>query len=480
MIKTKTIATVGPASSSADVLGRMIDAGIDVFRLNFSHGTLDEHKQVLDRIRAQAHERDTAIAIMGDLAGPKIRIGEVGSDPRSGAGPCVIRRGDSLIIQRQSIVGDQRRLSTTWPDMLDDVQVGQRVLINDGHIQLRVEDKSTDEITCRCLHGGPLSSHKGINLPDTTLNVPALTPKDITDLAWAIEQQVDYLALSFVRHPDDVKALRERLNQAGSDIAIISKIEKPQAIEHLDDIIDQSDGILVARGDLGVEMELAEVPPLQKHITVRCQAAGKLVIIATEMLQSMVTSPTPTRAEVSDVANAILDTADAVMLSAESAIGEYPTKAVAVLQRICEKTEAYLNQSPQPPRETIEHRELKHTSFLAQSAKTLADRLDPPLVAVWTHSGNSARLLSKHRLKQPIIALTDNPRTLNKLALNYGVIPVSCPQPANTQAMLDQLDRTLIDNGWVKQGDTIIVIAGTRYQQTGGNNALLIHTVSQG
>ena len=486
MIRTKTIATVGPASSSADVIGRMIDAGIDVFRLNFSHGTLDEHKQVLDRIRSQASEHDTAIAIMGDLAGPKIRIGEIGPDPRSGGGPCLIRRGDSLIIQRQEIVGDcsgvegPRRLSTTWPDMLDDVQVGQRVLINDGHIQLRVEDKSTDEITCRCLHGGPLSSHKGINLPDTTLNVPALTPKDITDLAWAIEQQVDYLALSFVRHPDDVKALRQRLNQAGSDIAIIAKIEKPQAIEHLDEIIDQADGILVARGDLGVEMELAEVPPLQKRITVRCQAAGKLVIIATEMLQSMVTSPTPTRAEVSDVANAILDTADAVMLSAESAIGEYPTEAVAVLQDICEKTEAYLNQSPQTPRETIEHRELKHTSFLAQSAKTLADRLDPPLVAVWTRSGNSARLLSKHRPKQPIISLTDNPRTLNKLALNYGVIPVKSPQPADTQAMLDQLDRTLIDNGWVTPGDTIIVIAGTRFQQTGGNNALLIHTVSQG
>ena len=262
----------------------MVDAGIDVFRLNFSHGTLDEHKQVLDRIRSQASKRDTAIAIMGDLAGPKIRIGEIGPNQ------CAIRRGDSLIIQRQDIVGNHRRLSTTWPDMLDDVQVGQRVLINDGHIQLRVEDKSTDELTCRCLHGGPLSSHKGINLPDTTLNVPALTPKDITDLAWAVEHQVDYLALSFVRHPDDVKALRERLNQAGSDIAIIPKIEKPQAIEHLDDIIDQSDGILVARGDLGVEMELAEVPPLQKHITVRCQAAGKLVIIATEMTDSAVQS----------------------------------------------------------------------------------------------------------------------------------------------------------------------------------------------
>ncbi|MCH8964635.1 MAG: pyruvate kinase [Planctomycetes bacterium] len=474
MIKTKTIATVGPASSSAEMLGAMIDGGVDVFRLNFSHGTLAEHKQVLDRIRRLAAERDAAVAVMGDLAGPKIRIGEV----KPGCGP--IRSGDELVIQREPIVGDHRRVSTTWPGMLDDVQIGQRVLINDGHIQMRVESKAADSIVCRCIHGGPLSSHKGINLPDTELNVPSLTPKDLIDLEWAIEQQVDYLAISFVRHPDDVRALRQRLRDAGSDIAIISKIEKPQAIEQLDDIIDQSDGILVARGDLGVEMELAEVPPLQKRITVRCQAAGKAVIIATEMLQSMVTSPTPTRAEVSDVANAILDTADAVMLSAESAIGEYPAQAVAVLQNICEKTEAYLNQTPQPPLATIEHRELKHTSFLAQSAKTLADSLDPPLVAVWTRSGNSARLLSKHRFRQPIIALTDNPRTLNKLALNYGVISVMSPPPQDTADMLACLDRTLLDNGWVTPGDTVIVIAGTHYGQTGGNNALLIHTVGQG
>jgi len=363
--------------------------------------------------------------------------------------------------------------------MLDDVQIGHRVLIDDGHIQMSVDSKQADSIVCRCIHGGPLSSHKGINLPDTELNVPPLTPKDLIDLEWAIEQQVDYLAISFVRHADDVRALRQRLRDAGSDIAIIPKIEKPQAIEHLDDIIAQSDGILVARGDLGVEMELAEVPLLQKHITVRCQAAGKAVIIATEMLQSMVTSPTPTRAEVSDVANAILDTADAVMLSAESAIGEYPAQAVAVLQNICEKTEAYLNQSPHTPMATIEHRELKFTSSLAHSAKMLADRLDPPLVAVWTHSGNSARLLSKHRLRQPIIALTDNPRTLNKLALNYGVIPVLSPAPQDTADMLSRLDHALLDNGWVALGDTVIVIAGTHYQQTGGNNALLIHTVGQ-
>lgn len=460
-------------SSSAEILGGMIDGGVDIFRLNFSHGTLDEHQRVLDQIRRLAQQRGTAIGVMGDLAGPKIRIGEVGPDDS------ILRKDDTLIIQRQGIVGDNRRVSCTWPDVIDDVEIGQRVLIDDGHIQLLVEGKSADEIACRCLHGGRLSSHKGMNLPDTTLNVPALTPKDLKDLEWAIERQVDYLAMSFVRHPDDVRALRDRLNRAGSDIAIVAKIEKPQAIEHLDDIIDQADGILVARGDLGVEMELAEVPCLQKHITERCQAAGKAVIIATEMLQSMVHSPTPTRAEVSDVANAILDTADAVMLSAESAIGEFPIKAVQVLQTICEKTEAYLQRSTKPPVATIEHRELKHTSSLAESARTLADRLDPPLIAVWTQSGNSARLLSKHRFRQPILALTENTRTLNKLALNYGVIPIKSPQPQNTRDMLEKLDRTLLENGWVAPGDTVIVIAGTDYQHTGGNNALLIHTVSQ-
>ncbi len=472
MIKTKTIATVGPASSSADVLGDMIDGGVDVFRLNFAHGTLDEHKRALDLIRHLADQRQAAIAVMGDLAGPKIRIGEVDIDQG------LIREGDELVIQRPATIGNNRRVSTTWPQMIDEVEIGHRVLINDGHIQLEVVSKGAEEVTCRCVHGGTLASYKGINLPDTPLDVPALTPKDVKDTEWAIEQQVDYLAMSFVRRPDDITALRKRLIQAESDICIIAKIEKPQAIEHLDEIIDRADGILVARGDLGVEMELAEVPILQKHITVRCQAAGKVVIIATEMLQSMVTSPTPTRAEVSDVANAVLDTADAVMLSAETAIGEYPTKAVAVMQTICAKTEAYLNQQPQPEQTIIEHRELKIASCIAQSAKTLADRLSPALVAVWTHSGNSARLLSKHRFKQPIIALTENPRMRNKLALNYGVIPIKSPQPQDTEDMLNRLDRTLLEHGWVVPGDTVIVVAGTHYQQ-GGNNALLIHKVGK-
>lgn len=473
MINTKTVATVGPAMASAEMLEKVLGAGVSVLRLNFSHGSLDEHERVLILIRRLAENRHTAVAVMGDLAGPKIRLGEVTAD-RS-----VVNTGDELAIQRQPIRGDNRRISTTYPRMIDEVQVGQRVLIDDGNILLKVERKTAEELICRCLHGGVLSDHKGVNLPDTTLSVPALTPKDLTDLAWAIEHQLDFVALSFVRHPDDLRDLKQRLRAAGSDVAVIAKIEKPQAIEHLDAIIDEADGILVARGDLAVEMEYEQVPPLQKDITVRCQRAGKAVIIATQMLQSMVNSPTPTRAEVSDVANAILDSADAVMLSAETAVGRFPAESVAYIQRIARETEAYQARLPRLYEPTVEHHDLPITAALAASARRLAERLNPPLVAVWTQSGSSAKLLSKHRFTQPIIALTENPRTLNKLALYYGVIPIRSTCPKDTGGMLAALDRILLDNRWVTPGDAIIVIAGTSFRHTGGNNALLIHKVGQ-
>jgi pyruvate kinase len=471
MIRTKTLATLGPATSSPEMIEALVAAGVDAVRLNFSHGTLEEHGRTLTQVRKVAAHLETPVAIVGDLSGPKIRIGRIdGTD-------AMLEQGASLVIQREPILGNATRLSTTFPALIDEAAVGDRVLINDGLIALVVEARRPDELHLRCLIGGLLSDHKGVNLPDTQLTIPALTDKDHQDAAWAIEQQLDYLALSFVRRADDVSDLRRILDGHCSDIQIIAKIEKPQAIDELDAIISAADGILVARGDLGVEMDLARVPILQKDMTRRCQAVGKPVIIATQMLQSMIDSPTPTRAETTDVANAVLDRTDAVMLSAETAVGRYPIESVQTMQRICSETEKYLDQVVPVAMEWHGQDDLPITSSLASSARSLAESLRPPLLAVWTQSGASARLLSKQRFNCPIIALTEHSRTCNKLALHYGVTAVLTTCPPDTVAMLDCLDDILRARQWAREGDHVIVIAGTHFEHTGGNNALLIHEV---
>ncbi len=471
MIKTKTIATLGPASSAPEVLQALLEAGVDVVRLNYAHGTLEEHARALACTRELAARQDRAVAVLGDLAGPKIRIGMMDPQDRT------LISGSTLVIQRQPILGTSSRLSTTHPGLIDQVAVGDRVLIDDGQILLTVCTVSADQITCYCSHGGLLSDHKGVNLPDSDLAVPALTDKDLRDLQWSIDHEVDYLALSFVRHPQDLRMLRERLRAAGSDIGVVAKIEKPQAVEHIQSIIEEADAVLVARGDLAVEMDHARVPALQKDITVRCLQSGKPVIIATQMLQSMVDSPTPTRAEVSDVANAILDSADAVLLSSETSVGHYPVEAVHWIQRTAAATEAYHARLPPPDPPQVHGTELEVTAAIAQCARTLARRLNPPLAAVWTHSGSSARLLSKHRFDQPIIALTQHPRTLGKLALYYGVRPVLATCPQTAAEMLQLLDGIVLQRGWAQPGDAIIVVAGTQFALTGGNNTLTIHRV---
>ncbi len=473
MIRTKTVATVGPATRSRDNLAALLDAGVDVLRLNFSHGTLAEHGAVLDQARSLALASDRAVAIMADLCGPKIRIGTIVGEK------AIIVPGDTLVIQRGDINGSAERVSTNYPALIDEIRIHDRVLIDDGNIQLQVEVVRPDEVICRCTVGGELSNRKGVNLPDTPMSLPTLTPKDHTDLAWAIESQVDYVAVSFVRQASDIAYVRQLLREAGSDIHVLAKIETAQALDHLDDIIDQADGILVARGDLGVELELARVPLLQKDMTQRCRRVGKPVIIATQMLQSMVTAATPTRAETSDVANAVLDLADAVMLSAETAIGAHPMAAVETIQRICSATEAFQSnlQLDRRTEDRIEDRTLALTSHIALGAHVLAERIKPPLIAVWTCSGASARLLSKQRFNCPIVALTHDPRVRSKLALNYGVIPLCVECPDDPARMIRILDTELLATGLAEPGQPIIVIAGTHFAHTGHNNVLVVHQV---
>ncbi len=340
MIRTKIVATMGPACGTVETLVRLFEAGVDVCRLNFSHGELGGHAVMLKLIREAAARFGQPVAILGDLGGPKIRLGKVADHDNSGGMPIDV--GDELIIQRESIVGQGRRVSTTYEQFVDDVQIGERVMIEDGLLRFVCTDKTASELRCNCTAGGILKSSKGINLPTSRVTVPSITDRDWECVDWAIDNDLDYLALSFVRKADDLKMLRWQLQRRHSPIHMIAKIEKAEALREIDQIIDAADGVMVARGDLGVEMDLAQVPIIQKDLVRKCRRAGKPVIVATQMLQSMIEQSSPTRAEVSDVANAIIDGADALMLSAETSVGKFPLLAVHTMTHVSEVTEEYL------------------------------------------------------------------------------------------------------------------------------------------
>ncbi len=471
MIQTKIVATLGPASDSEHMIGTLLDAGVDIFRLNFSHGTLEQHARTYERVRKVCRDHGSTAAVMGDLCGPKIRV-----DPVEDEG-FEISKGDRIEIVADHLVGTAERISTNRPELIHEVGPGHRILIDDGLIQLRVAEAREDRLICQCEVGGMIRTRKGLNMPDSDLGMSALTEKDREDLAWALGNGLDYIALSFVRSPDDLKELRELMPLRDSDCPIVAKIETVQAIEHLDAIIEQSDVILVARGDLGVEMDLAQVPILQKRIVQACQNAAKPVIVATQMLQSMVSSPTATRAEVSDVANAILDRADCVMLSAETSVGNYPVESVTMLNRIAKHTEAYLRSRQESARVDPGRTLRRVTTAVAHGASLLARELGAKLVAVWTETGNTARLLSKTRLSVPVAGLSPDERVCRRMSMFYGVIPLQMEQEGQITAMLAGLDGALTSRGLAEAGELIVVVAGTRLEQEGATNALLMHLV---
>lgn len=473
MIKTRLVATVGPACDDEATLGALIDAGVNVFRLNFSHGTLEEHGAALERIRRIARERGALVATLGDLCGPKIRLGRIEH------GGFDLHEGDEIRIHRDPIDGTRERVGTSYAGLIDDVNVGHRILIDDGNVHLRVTGRQDDMLTCRCEVGGRISDRKGVNLPDSNVSAPTLTEKDHVDLDWAIRHDLDYIALSFVRRGEDLAELRGILEDRSSAARIVSKIERPEAVVHLDDIIDQSDVVLVARGDLGVEMDLWQVPTVQKDIALRCQRAGKPVIIATQMLQSMVDAPVPTRAEVSDVANAILDRADAVMLSAETSIGRHPLAAVRAMRKIAGQAELF---GAQQGRELGINRTTRQqvTTAVAHGASLVAAELRSRLVVIWTEQGDGARLLSKHRLDQPLVALSPDERVCRQMCLYYGVVPIRLERNPDLDDMLCEVDRQLAARDLAAIGDRIVVVTGTRLDSPGETNALLIHLVGSG
>ncbi|MBP7933891.1 MAG: pyruvate kinase [Phycisphaerae bacterium] len=470
MIRTKLIATVGPACDNDAVLGQMIDAGVNVFRLNFSHGTLDAHAASLGRIRRLAIHRGAMIAVLGDLCGPKIRLGKIA------AGKCELVVGQEVTFQRAEIEGTPQRLWSGYASLIDDVQEGHRVLIDDGNVRLRAIGKQKDELVCRCEVGGMISDRKGINLPDSKVSAPALTEKDRGDLDWAVAHDLDWVALSFVRQPEDLRQLRAILKQRRSGLRIMAKLEKPEALEHVDEIIALSDGVMVARGDLGVEMDLARVPVIQKEIALHGQHDGKPVVIATQMLQSMVASPVPTRAEVSDVANAILDRGDAVMLSAETSVGQFPVEAVRMMGRIAEQTESFGQRRGQELGINLTT-SLPVATAIVRGTAVVAREMKPPLVALWTPSGETATLLSKHRLEAPIVALSPDERVCRQMALLYGVIPIHMDLCQGFRAMLSQLDEVLLQRGLAAKRDRIVVVADTRPDVADEIDAVFIHLV---
>jgi pyruvate kinase len=472
MIKTKIIATLGPSCAEAGIIGAMIDNGVDVFRLNFSHGTLDEHAELLDTLNAARSRHHQMTAVLGDLCGPKIRTGRI--EPQGQ----ILHTGDKVSIVSGSQIGTTQRFGTNYEHFNQDVKIGHRIFIDDGQITLRVVNRDDDDLICEVVDGGPLYSRKGINLPDTQISIPSITEFDFECVDWAIERNLDFLALSFVRSADEIGRLKEYIDKAGMDIKIIAKIETPQALAHLEPIVHESDAVLIARGDLGVEMDLAEVPLIQKRITKMCRDKGKPVIVATQMLQSMILNPTATRAEVSDVANAIMDYTDAVMLSGETAVGKYPIKAAQTIERIAKVTEAYLDKQYT----AVHHKstaagELALTAAMARIVGQLVEDVNAKLVAVWSQGGSSARLLSKTRIDVPILALSSNEKSCRQMCLHYGVIPCCQPSPEDTDRFTSLVDKLILENKWAQPGDRIILVPGWPFSAEGTTSSIHVHNV---
>ena len=469
--RTKLVATIGPACETAETLWPLLDAGIDVCRLNFSHGELSKHGEVLALIRGWSDRSGRTVSVLGDLCGPKIRLNTVEG------GSFALATGATIRVSRGTAPCTPSNLTSNYTTLLDEIDVGHRLYIDDGQVRLIVTERDDDAV-CQVTVGGRISSRKGINLPDTRLTVPAVTEKDRRDARWAAQHGLDYVALSFVRNPDDVRTLRAVLAEAGGGPAIISKIEKVEALEHMDELIGLSDGIMVARGDLGVEMDAWQVPLIQKSLTARCRAVGRPVIVATQMLQSMIQSPTPTRAEVSDVANAIFDGSDAVMLSAESAAGEFPLAAIEMMKLIANAADAYQAQSRGlEPVETVSVGD-RRTAAIARAAVQAALHLDVRLVAVWTATGESARLLAQHRLPMTVVGVTSEPSVARRINLYYGVRPMLVPPFANPGELANQLDRRLLEAGLAKPGDLIVVVTSTQPLRPGETDTTLIHRVN--
>ena len=466
---SKIVCTIGPATHSPRMIRRLIQSGMDVARLNFSHGTHEMHAQSIAMLHAEAAELGKTIGILADLQGPKIRTGAL-----AGGGTVNLRSGQQFIITTAKILGDSTRVSTIFRPLPREVKPGDRVLLSDGLIELHVEKVSGAEVICRVVNGGALGEHKGINLPGAKLRVPALTEKDRKDLRFALAHEVDYIAVSFVRRPEDVLLAKSLIRRARKDIPVIAKLEKPEAIENLEEILRVSDGVMVARGDLGVEMNPEKVPVVQKNIIARAREFRRPVITATQMLESMTQNPRPTRAEASDVANAIFDGSDAVMLSAETASGKYPIEAVSMMARIIQEAEASIQEFPRP---TSAQERLKVAETVAELVCHASRELHMKLIAVFTHSGFTARLVSRYRPLVPIVAFSPEAATRRRMALFWGVTSRDISDIKKIDGLAVLAEKRLLEERLVKQGDVIGIVAGTPMGIRGTTNFMKFHVI---
>jgi len=471
MRRTKIVATIGPASRNPAVLQSLVDAGLDVARLNFSHGEHAQHLEVIQSVRAISARVGRPIALLQDLSGPKIRTGKVASPDG-----IELQDGAKIAITiDETVVGTPALISTTYDPLPKDVKKGDTILLDDGNLELRVTGVLGEQVIGEVVHGGLLKSNKGMNLPGVKLSTPALTEKDRKDLAFGIAQGVDWVALSFVRQAADVLETKELIRSLGGTAPVIAKIEKREAIDDLAAILDAADGVMVARGDLGVEMSTEEVPTLQKRTIAAANMAGKVVITATQMLESMIENARPTRAEASDVANAILDGTDAIMLSAETASGRFPVESVETMARIARYTEEHYGF--RSPERAARSQGKAVARSLARVATSVAEELDCKLIVAFTESGSTARLVSSFRPRAPIAAVTYNDDTFRRLALWWGIVPVKSTFEASTDEMILRGEGLLKERGLAKPGDTLLMLGGQQHT-AGATNMLRVHTIA--
>ncbi|MFE8599229.1 pyruvate kinase [Archangium violaceum] len=467
MRKAKIICTLGPSSDSAEVIEELIRSGMNVARLNFSHGSHDQHRRRVNLIRRASKKLGMPVAILQDIQGPKIRLGKF-------EGGCLeVKTGQTVVVTTRELLGCENIIPTPIRSLPRDVEPGHPILLDDGRVRLRVKKVQGKDVTCTVELGGMLKDHKGLNLPGAHVSVPTITEKDAEDLAFGQEVGVDYVALSFVRTANDIKEARKLV--AKLNTPLIAKIEKPQAVANLEAIAREADGIMVARGDLGVEMPLEKLPAIQKRMVATVNRMGGLVIVATEMLESMVNNARPTRAEVSDVANAILDGADAVMLSGETAAGKYPVQAVATMARIVEETESGVVRNMEHPPFPDAQDDI--STGVAAAAVAAAEQMKIGTIVAYTERGLTARLISEFRPTARIIALTPNPETVNRMALYWGVKALQVGRLQSTDAMLRQVRRLCRDEGICKVGTPVVIVAGVPLNEPGRTNMMSVHRI---
>jgi len=467
MRRAKIVCTIGPAVQSAEKISALISAGMNVARLNLSHGSYEEHRARFDQVRRAASAAGKPVAILVDLQGPKIRLA------RFAAGPHDLARGDIFTITTDDVEGTRERVGTTYKGLPGDCKSGDRILIDDGKVTVEVIEVKGNDVVTKVIEPGQVSNNKGINLPGVAVSVPAMSEKDIEDLKWGVEVGADFIALSFVRSAKDILDIHRIMDQVGKRIPVIAKIEKPQAVENLEEIVDVFDGIMVARGDLGVELPIEDVPMVQKRCITLARESAKPVIVATQMLDSMITNSRPTRAEVTDCANAVLDGADALMLSGETSVGDFPIEAVQTMSRIIEKTETdALHLIP-----ALKHNPRTKGGAITKAAVDVGQIIGAKYLVAFTQSGDSARRMSRLRSAIPIIACTPDSETYNRLALSWGIESLIVTVVTTTDQMVKQVDLILIETSRVQEGEHVMIVAGSPPGIPGSTNAMRVHRI---